>query len=194
MYPDTKNADWHTLAPVQRREMYLLADALGLSDLAERINTVMQERAEPAPPAEARYLRGLRIAIVGDHGDVIDLRKHAESYGAKLAANITKTVKWMVSTTPDATDSRHTTARKLGIPIISPAEGSARLDEAVREAELKAYERQREIDRTPRFDNNEPTKLTPTGGHHGAETNSTTTPNLCPGTNSCEVIQRSAVD
>jgi hypothetical protein len=47
---------------------------------------------------------------------------------------------------------------------------------------------------TPRFDNNEPTKLTPTGGHHGAETTSTATPNQYPGTNSCEVIQRSAVD
>jgi DNA polymerase III epsilon subunit family exonuclease len=146
-YSDAKDADWHALAPVQRREMYLLADALGLSDLAERINAVMQECAESAPPAQARYLRGLRIAIVGDHGDAIDLRKHAESYGAKLAVNITKTVKWMVSTTPDATDSRHTTARNLGIPIISPAEGFARLDEAIREAELKAYERQREIDR-----------------------------------------------
>jgi hypothetical protein len=53
----------------------------------------------------------------------------------------------MVSDTPNATDTRHTTARKLGIPILSPAEGSTRLDEAVREAELKAYERQREIDR-----------------------------------------------
>jgi hypothetical protein len=53
----------------------------------------------------------------------------------------------MVSTTPDATDTRHTTARRLGIPIISPTRGWARLDEAIREAELKAYERQREIDR-----------------------------------------------
>jgi len=146
-YPDTRDANWHALAPVQRREMYLLADALGLPALAERINAVIQECAEPEPPAEARYLRGLRVAIVGDHGDVIDLRKHAESYGAKLAVNITKTVKWMVSTTPDATDSRHTTARRLGIPIISCAEGSARIDEAVREAELKAYERQRDVDR-----------------------------------------------
>lgn len=146
-YPDAHNTDWRALAPVERREMYLLADALGLPELAARINDVIQECAEPAPPAEARYLRGLRIAIVGDHSDVIDLRKHAESYGAKLAVNITKTVQWMVSTTPDATDSRHTTARKLAIPIISPADGSARLDEAVREAELKAYERQREIDR-----------------------------------------------
>ena len=56
---------------------------------------------------------------------MIDLRKHGRVLRRKLAANITKTVKWMVSTTPDATDSRHTTARKLGIPIISPAEGSA---------------------------------------------------------------------
>lgn len=107
---------------------------------------VIQACAEPEPPPEARYLRGLRVAIVGDHSNLIDLRKHAESYGAKLAVNITKTVKWIVSATPDATDSRHTTARKLGIPIISPAEGSVRLDEALREAELKAYERQREID------------------------------------------------
>jgi hypothetical protein len=126
--------------------MYLLADALGLSDLAERINDVIQACAEPEPPPEARYLRSLRIAIIGDQSEVTDLRKHAESYGAKLAVNITKTVKWMVSTTPEATDSRHTTARKLGIPIISPAEGSRRLDEAIREAELKAFERQREID------------------------------------------------
>lgn len=146
-YPDSKDADWTALAPVKRREMYLLADALGLSDLAMRINDVMQACAEPAPPPEARYLRGLRIAIVGDHSNVIELRNRAESYGARLAVNVTKTVKWMVSDTPNATDSRHTTARKLGIPILSSTEGSTRLDEAVREAELKAYERQCEIDR-----------------------------------------------
>lgn len=144
---DAKDADWTALAPVERREMYLLADALGLSDLAERINDVIEACAEPTPPPEARYLRGLRVAIVGDHSEVVKLRKHAESYGAKLAVNVTKTVKWMVSDTPNAIDSRHTTARKLGIPILSPAEGSTRLDEAVREAELRAYERQREIDR-----------------------------------------------
>jgi hypothetical protein len=127
--------------------MYLLADALGLTELAGRVNDVIQDCAEPVPPPEAGYLRGLRVAIVGDHSEVVDLRVHAESYGAKLAVNITKTVKWMASATPDAADSRHNTARKLGIPIISPAEGSARIDEAVREAEMKAFERQRDIDR-----------------------------------------------
>jgi hypothetical protein len=32
---------------------------------------------------------------------------HADSYGARLAVHITNTIKIMVSTTPDATDSRH---------------------------------------------------------------------------------------
>jgi DNA polymerase III epsilon subunit-like protein len=145
-YPDEKDADWASLGPVQRREMYLLADALGLTELAKDIHVVIEACAELDPPAEARYLRGLRIAILGDHSEVVDLRKHAESYGAKLAINITKTVQWMVTVTPNATDSRHTTARNLGIPIIYPAEGWTRLNEATREAELKAFERQRTID------------------------------------------------
>jgi DNA polymerase III epsilon subunit-like protein len=145
-FPDEKDVDWASLAPVRRREMFLLADSLGLAALADRVTEVIQACAEPEPAPEARYLRGLRVAIVGDHSEVIELRKRAESYGAKLAVNITKTVQWMVTTAPDTTDSRHTTARTLGIPIISPAEGTVRLDEAIREAELKAFERQRQID------------------------------------------------
>ncbi|MFV8054632.1 PolC-type DNA polymerase III [Mycobacterium sp. 48b] len=145
-YSDEKDVDWASLAPVQRREMYLLADALGLTELAKDIHAVIEACAEPDPPAEARYLRGLRIAILGDHSEVVELRKHAESYGAKLAINITKTVQWVVTVTPNATDSRHTAARNLGIPIIYPAEGWTRLNDATREAELKAFERQRTID------------------------------------------------
>ena len=126
--------------------MYLLADSLGLAELADTVNEVIQACAETEPAPEARYLRGLRVAIVGDDSDAIELRNRAESYGAKLAVNITKTVQWMASAAPDATDSRHTIARKLGIPLISPAQGSVRLDESIREAELKAFERQRQID------------------------------------------------
>jgi hypothetical protein len=145
-FPDEKDTDWASLAPVRRREMYLLADSLGLPELATQVNEVIQACAEPEPPPEARYLRGLRVAIVGDDSEVLELRKRADSYGSKLAVNITKTVQWMATATPDATDSRHTTARNLGIPIISPAEGSVRLNEAIHEAELKAFERQRQID------------------------------------------------
>jgi DNA polymerase-3 subunit epsilon len=100
-FPDEQSVDWTDLPPVRRREMYLLADALGLSDLADKISTVINACAEPQPAAEARYLRGLRVGIVGDDEEIVALRKRAESYGAKLAVNITKTVAWMATTTSD---------------------------------------------------------------------------------------------
>ncbi|WP_019927615.1 DUF4236 domain-containing protein [Nocardia sp. BMG111209] len=145
-FPEDRGADRSTLTPARRREMYLLAEALGLPELAERINEVIRACAEPAPAPQARYLRSLRIAIVGQHAEVLDLRRRAESYGARLAVNITETVQWMVTATPEAADSRHNTARKLNIPIIGPAEGEVRLGEAIREAEARAAERQREVD------------------------------------------------
>ncbi len=143
---DVQGQELASLTPVRRREMYLLAASLGLSDLAAQINDVIQACAEPEPPAEGRYLKGLRVAIVGDQGEIVDLRKRAEMYGAKLAINVTKTVEWLATSTPDADDSRHNSARRLGIPIISPDQASARLDDAIAEAELKAFERQRQVD------------------------------------------------
>jgi DNA polymerase III epsilon subunit-like protein len=143
---DVKNMDWASLEPVRRREMYLLAEALGLPELASQVNEVILSCAEPKPPEEARYLKGVRIAIVGDGEEINALRKRAETYGTKLAVKVTKTVLWLATDTPDATDSRHTSARTLGIPIVDAAEGTARLAEAIREAELKAFERQRQID------------------------------------------------
>lgn len=140
------SSDWSALSANDRKEMYLLAEALGLTDLAEKLGCVIAASAEPPPAAEARYLRGLRIAILGDQSEIIQLRRDAEFYGAKLAVNITKTVRWLATSNPEATDSRHATARKLGIPIISPAEARTRLEEAIRDAELKVFERQRQID------------------------------------------------
>lgn len=143
---DVKETDWAQLEPVRRREMYLLAEALGLPELAYEINEVIRSCAEPEPPEEARYLKGVRIAIVGDGDEINALRKRAETYGAKLAVKVTKTVLWLATDTPDATDARHTSARTLDIPIVGAAEGTARLDEAIREAGLKAFERRRQID------------------------------------------------
>ncbi|MEH3141160.1 MAG: DUF4236 domain-containing protein [Mycobacterium kyogaense] len=145
-FVDVKETNWALLEPVRRREMYLLAEALGLPDLAYEVNEVIQSCAESEPPEEARYLRGIRIAIVGDGAEMRTLRGRAETYGAKLAVKVTKTVLWLATDTPDATDSRHTSARTLGIPIVGAAEGTLRLNEAIREAELKAFERQRQID------------------------------------------------
>jgi DNA polymerase-3 subunit epsilon len=56
--------------------------------------------------AEARYLRGLRVGVTGDDPALAALRERAESYGAKIAVNMTKTVEWLATVTPDATDSQ----------------------------------------------------------------------------------------
>ena len=47
---------WAGLSPVERLEVYLLADALGLPDLAEQLEEVIDEHAEPKPDPTARYL------------------------------------------------------------------------------------------------------------------------------------------
>ncbi|MDB5495958.1 MAG: hypothetical protein JWP86_3295, partial [Phenylobacterium sp.] len=145
-FSEEASADWSRLTPLRRREMFLLAEALGLDALAEKIKKVIDACAEPEPSPEARYLRGLRVGIVGDDSDSVSLRERAESYGAKIAVNITKTVQWLATTSPDAVDTCHNAARRLGIPMLSPREARVRLDEAIREAEFKAFERQRELD------------------------------------------------
>lgn len=145
-FPEEASAGWTTLTPLRRREMFLLAEGLGLTVVAEKMGAVIRSLAEPEPPPEARYLRGLRIGIATGDAALLALRERAESYGAKIAVNITKTVEWLATVTPDATDSRHNSARKLGIPILTPRDARERLDESIRQAEFKAFERQREAD------------------------------------------------
>jgi DNA polymerase III epsilon subunit-like protein len=101
-------------------------------------------RAYSAPGAQ--YLRGLRIAIIGGDALTIALRDQAQEYGAQLAVKITKTVQWLATSTPDARDSRHDAARRLGIPIIDPDDASVRLNKSIHAAELTASQRQRELE------------------------------------------------
>jgi hypothetical protein len=122
------------------------ADALGLSDLATEINSVISECAEPEPAAEARYLNGLRVGIVGDDAESVAFRQRAESYGAKIAVKITKTVVWLATTIPNSVDSKHNAARNFGNTNSDSGSSIEILDDAIRQAELKAFERQREID------------------------------------------------
>ena len=140
------HTDWMTLAPVRRREMCLLADALGLPGLAAEVGAVIEKNTEPPPPPEARYLRGIRIGILGRGPEFDDLRICAEDHGASIAKNITKTVIWVATTTPDANDASHRAARTYQVPMLSPVLARQRLDEAIRDADLKAFERQRGVD------------------------------------------------
>lgn len=126
--------------------MWLLADELGLPDLASEIGAAIDQCTGSPPPPQARYLRGIRVGILG-HGPKFDeLRVRAEDYGASIAKNITKTVVWVATTTPDANDAPHRAARTHQIPMLTPALARQRLDYAIRDAEAKAAERQRAVD------------------------------------------------
>jgi DNA polymerase III subunit epsilon len=145
-FSDEHDTDWSQLTPLRRREMYLLADGLGLSKLAEKVRAVIEAYAEPEPSPESRYLRGSRVGICGNTSVLVQLRTRAEAYGAKVAVRITKTVQWLATTTPDALDPHHIAARTHGVPILEPDRALKRLNEDIRDAELRAFERQRELD------------------------------------------------
>jgi DNA polymerase-3 subunit epsilon len=81
-FPAETAVDWTTLTPIKRSEMFLLAEALGLSDVADKMGAVIRSLVEPEPPPEARYLRALRVGIVGDDPASAALRDRGEAYGA----------------------------------------------------------------------------------------------------------------
>jgi DNA polymerase III subunit epsilon len=54
-FHEEAESEWWDLTPVRRRELYLLADGLGLSEPAAKIQAVIDSCAEPAPPPESRY-------------------------------------------------------------------------------------------------------------------------------------------
>ncbi|RYE40592.1 MAG: 3'-5' exonuclease [Hyphomicrobiales bacterium] len=143
-FPDEAHADWSQLAQPRRCEMLAVAKALGLPDIFEPLQEVIFSEAEPAPPPESRYLKGIRIGLSGESPEVSALKEQAVGSGASVAVKITKTVVWLATTTPESTDRIHSKARELNIPIIDTAEAKRRLDEAVASAELDIFERRRQ--------------------------------------------------
>lgn len=83
----------------ERRERYLMAEALGLTDLAAEIGAVIASLEEPKPDPSARFLKNLRIGVVGETTDLVQLRNQANAYGARIAVRITKTVQWLAVVT-----------------------------------------------------------------------------------------------
>jgi DNA polymerase III subunit epsilon len=138
--------DWTTLTPARRREMWLLAEALGLSALAAEVETAIKRCTEPTPSPQARYLRGVRVGILGRGAELDGLRARAEQYGASVAVRITKTVIWAATATPDANDAAHRAARTYQVPMLTPAAARRRLDDAISDAQRRDLERQRVVD------------------------------------------------
>jgi hypothetical protein len=88
-FPGDVDADWTKLSPTRRREMFLLADALALPDIAGRLRQVIDALAEPSPPPQARYLRGLRVAFAASDDPALrSLWQRATDHGARIAVNI----------------------------------------------------------------------------------------------------------
>ncbi|OBF66398.1 hypothetical protein A5753_06715 [Mycobacterium sp. 852002-51971_SCH5477799-a] len=141
-FGEDADRDWTTLTPGRRRQMWFLADELGLPDVASEIDAAINQCSELPLPPQARYLRGIRVGILGRGPELDDLRACAEDHGASIARNITKSVAWVATATPDANDAPHRAARTHQVPMLAPGLARQRLDEAIRDAEKKALERQ----------------------------------------------------
>lgn len=138
------SADWASLSGVRRREMLLAAEALGLDQLARELRSVIDRLAESPPPEHATYLKKLRLAFAHDAG-AEKVRARAQEYGAKVAVNVTATVSWFTTSTPDSGERHHMKARELGVPVVSCEEADRRLDDAIAAAELEAFEKKQAV-------------------------------------------------
>lgn len=87
------------------------------------------------------YLGGWRIGLdPAGSDDLAHLRELADRHDASIARNLTKTVRF-VATTTTSDSPMQAKARALGIPVASPQDAGRRLDEAIRAADLAALER-----------------------------------------------------
>lgn len=137
-------ADPADAPPSQLNQMALTADALGLEELADEVRLHVPPQQAATPP-QPRLLRGRRYAFLGESADLVLLKEKALANGAPEVKNVTKTVIWAAADDPNAEGKQHTSARTLGIPLISPSEAEARLDEDIASAEQKRFVREQQI-------------------------------------------------
>jgi hypothetical protein len=85
------------------------------------------------------YLRGWRIGLdPADSEDLAHLRDLVDRHDGSIAKNLTKTVRFVATTT--AGSALQAKAQALGIPVVTPQDADRRLDEAIRAADLAAFE------------------------------------------------------
>jgi DNA polymerase III subunit epsilon len=91
-------------------------------------------------PAGTGYLKGWRIGLYpADSPGLAHLRDLADQHDVSIAKKLTKTVRFLATTTSGT--PAQAKARELGIPIITPHGAQRILDEAIRAADLAAFER-----------------------------------------------------
>ena len=99
----------------------------------------LEEAAAANTPQRA--LKGWRILPVGEGKELTDVMDYAVDHGAKVAANVTKTVRLVIA--PDGVETTKTAqARERGVPILTPKEAwtllSAEVEQKQRGAALVA--------------------------------------------------------
>ncbi len=132
------------LSPVRRREFLALAKALGVPEVIAVLAPLVEaDQAVARKPAGTGYLKGWRIGLdpAGDPG-LAGLVELSERHDASVAKKLTKTVRFLATNTSGTTAQAR--ARELGIPVVTPHEGHRIMDEAIRAADLAAFERRQE--------------------------------------------------
>jgi DNA polymerase-3 subunit epsilon len=129
------------LTPIRRRELLSFATALGARPVIDALAPLVEaDQAEVRKPEGTGYLRGWRIGLDTASGRDLDhLRDMVQQHDASIAKRLTKTVRFLASTAIDSPDQAK--ARELGIAVVSPREAARILDEAIRAADLEAFER-----------------------------------------------------
>jgi DNA polymerase III epsilon subunit-like protein len=128
------------LSPVRRREFLALAKALGVPEVVAVLGPLVEaDRAAERKPAGTGYLKGWRIGLdPADSPDLAALRQLADQHDASVAKKLTKTVRFLATTSGTPAQAK---ARELGIPIVPPHEAHRIMDDAIRAADLAAFER-----------------------------------------------------
>ena len=132
------------LSAIRRRELLALARALGVSDVVDVLAPLAEaDLAAERKPAGTGYLKGWRIGLdPADSPTLAPLHKLADQHGASVAKVLTKTVRFLATTTTGT--PAQAKARDLGIPTVTPHQAQKILDEAIRAADLVAFERREE--------------------------------------------------
>ena len=129
------------LSAIRRRELLSLARALGVFQVVDVLAPLVDaDQAAARKPPGTGYLKGWRIGLdPADSPGLAHLRDLVDRHDASIAKKLTKTVRFLATTTPGT--PAQAKALELGIPIIAPHEAQRILDEAIRAADLAAFER-----------------------------------------------------
>ena len=118
------------LRELQRAAKELAASHL-ISDLEE---AAAANRAKNNGP-----LKGWRIMPVGDSPAVTDVTEYAVEHGAKVAMNLTKTVRLVITENASVEDPRLVKAQTAGVDILSPEQARKQLEAEVSSASVSLF-------------------------------------------------------